>query len=186
LPGVPDTYQGQELFDFSLVDPDNRRPVDFARRQRYLSEIIERTREEQGIGRLCQELLRQWTDGRLKLWVTYRGLHARREYHQLFEQGEYVPLKVTGSGERHVVAYARTHGRQMAVIVTPRFAYGLMNGEARMPLGDAWGRTQIELPPRSPETPLKNWLTGEILPAGQRTLLCREVFASFPLGLLLN
>ena len=186
LPGVPDTYQGQELFDFSLVDPDNRRPVDFARRQSYLSEIIERTREEQGISGLCQELLRQWTDGRLKLWVTYRGLHARREYHELFEQGDYVPLKVTGSGERHVVAYARTLGRQMAIVVTPRFAYGLMNGEASMPLGDRWGTTQIELPPQSPETPLKNWLTGEILPVGQQTLLCREVFASFPLGLLLN
>jgi len=186
LPGVPDTYQGQELFDFSLVDPDNRRPVDFAMRQRYLREIIDRTREEQGISRLCRELLRQWMDGRLKLWVTYRGLHARREYHELFEQGDYVPLKVTGSGERHVVAYARTLGRQMAVVVTPRFAYGLMNGEARMPLGEAWETTQIELPPQSSETPLKNWLTAEILPAGRQTLLCREVFASFPLGLLLN
>ena len=109
-PGIPDIYQGQELFDFSLVDPDNRRPVDFELRRRYLSEMLERAREEQGISRLCAEMLQNWSDGRLKLWVTHRALHARREYRELFELGDYVPLKVTGAGERHVVAYARTYG----------------------------------------------------------------------------
>ena len=108
-PGVPDIYQGQELFDFSLVDPDNRRPVDFELRQRRLREMLERSREEQGISRLCAEMLQDWSDGRLKLWVTRCALHARREYRELFELGDYVPLKVAGSDERHVVAYARTH-----------------------------------------------------------------------------
>ena len=185
-PGVPDIYQGQELFDFSLVDPDNRRPVDFDLRTRYLREIIERSREEQGISRLCEEMLRNWKDGRLKLWVTRCALHARREYRELFELGNYVPLKVAGPGERNVVAYARTLGQRMAVVATPRFAYSMMNGEERMPLGEAWGTTEIVLPPTSPGPPMKNLLTGERVSAGQSTLLCREVFATFPLVLLLR
>jgi (1->4)-alpha-D-glucan 1-alpha-D-glucosylmutase len=185
-PGVPDIYQGQELFDFSLVDPDNRRPVDFELRRRQLREMLERSREEQGISRLCGEMLQEWSDGRLKLWVTRCALHARREYRELFELGDYVPLKVTGKGERNVVVYARTLGQQMAVVATPRFAYSMMGGEERMPIGEAWGTTEIVLPPTSQDSSMKNLLTGEILPAGQQTLLCQEVFASFPLGLLLR
>jgi len=185
-PGVPDIYQGQELFDFSLVDPDNRRPVDFELRRRHLREMIERSREEQGISRLCGEMLQDWSDGRLKLWVTRCALHARREHRELFELGNYVPLKVAGTGERNVVAYARTFGQRMAVVATPRFTYSMMGGEERMPIGEAWGATEIVLPPISPGPPMKNLLTGEILPAGQQTLLCHEVFASFPLALLLR
>jgi (1->4)-alpha-D-glucan 1-alpha-D-glucosylmutase len=185
-PGVPDIYQGQELFDFSLVDPDNRRPVDFELRQRRLRELLEASRQEQGISRLCGAMLKTWSDGRLKLWVTYCGLHARREYRELFELGDYVPLQVAGEHERHVVAYARTIGQQMAVVATPRFAYSMLGGEERMPVGEAWGTTEIVLPPAPPGPPLKNLLSGEILPAGQPTLLCRDVFASFPLGLLLR
>jgi (1->4)-alpha-D-glucan 1-alpha-D-glucosylmutase len=185
-PGVPDIYQGQELFDFSLVDPDNRRPVDFELRRRQLRELLEASREEQGISRLCAEMLRDWSDGRLKLWVTHCALHARREYRELFEVGDYVPLQVAGGGERHVVAYARTMGQQMAVVATPRFAYSMLGGEERMPIGEAWGATEIVLPPIPPGPPMKNLLTGEILPAGRQTLLCRDVFASFPLGLLLR
>lgn len=184
-PGVPDIYQGQELFDFSLVDPDNRRPVDFELRRRRLRELLEASREEQAISRLCGEMLKTWSDGRLKLWVTRCALQARREYRELFELGDYVPLPVEGAGERHVVAYARTIGQQMAVVATPRFAYSMLGGEERMPVGEAWGTTEIVLPPAPPGPPLKNLLTGEILPAGQPTLLCRDVFASFPLGLLL-
>ena len=184
-PGVPDIYQGQELFDFSLVDPDNRRPVDFELRRRRLRELLEASREEQAISRLCGEMLKTWSDGRLKLWVTRCALQARREYRELFELGDYVPLPVEGAGERHVVAYARTIGQRMAVVATPRFAYTMMGGEEHMPIGEAWGETEIVLPTTSPGPPLKNLLTGEILPAGQPTLLCRDVFASFPLGLLL-
>ena len=185
-PGVPDIYQGQELFDFSLVDPDNRRPVDFELRGRHLREMLERSREKQEIGRLCEEMLRNWSDGRLKLWVTRCALHARRGHRELFELGNYIPLKVTGAGERNVVAYARTIGQRMAVVATPRFAYTMMGGEERMPIGEAWGETEIVLPSTSPGPPMKNLLTGEIFPAGQPTLLCREVFASLPLGLLLR
>jgi len=185
-PGVPDIYQGQELFDFSLVDPDNRRPVDFELRGRQLREMLERTREKQEISRLCAEMLRNWSDGRLKLWVTRCALQARREHRELFELGNYVPLKVVGAGERNVVAYARTHGQQMAVVATPRFAYSLVGGEERIPIAEAWGATEIVLPSTAPGPPMKNLLSGEILPAGQQTLLCREVFASFPLGLLLR
>jgi (1->4)-alpha-D-glucan 1-alpha-D-glucosylmutase len=131
-------------------------------------------------------MLHDWNDGRLKLWVTHCALHARRKYRELFELGEYIPLQVTGTGERHVVAYARKFGQQMAVVATPRFAYSMMGGEDRLPIGEAWGATEIVLPPIPPGPPMKNLLTDELLPAGQQSLLCRDVFASFPLGLLLR
>ena len=225
-PGVPDVYQGQELFDFSLVDPDNRRPVDFQLRRRYLEELVARSRdllpqqtrmrspeapdpstpananafaggpEPREFDELREEMLRNWHDGRLKLWVTYRALTARREHRELFQLGSYIPLKIAGQNQssqastataHEVVAFARTSGQQMAVTVTPRFAYSMMAGEERMPLGDAWGEAELTLPPGAANMRFRNLLTGEVLEAGpQGTLSCREIFASFPVVLLLR
>ncbi len=84
------------------------------------------------------------------------------------------------------VGYARTYGGQTAVVATPRFACTMLGGKARMPLGEVWGAAEIVLPPTPPGTSVKNLLTGEVLPIRQQTLLCQEVFASFPLGLLLS
>jgi (1->4)-alpha-D-glucan 1-alpha-D-glucosylmutase len=214
-PGVPDIYQGQELFDFSLVDPDNRRPVDFELRRRYLRELAARSRQPQQLQQLCQEMLRNWSDGRLKLWVTHRALQARQQYRELFQLGSYIPLKIAGQNARHVVAFARTSGQQMAITVTPRFALSMMGGEERMPLGEAWGDAELALPPANPSaqpgqeasapgtpavhpsvptagTPgaparFRNLLTGEVVETGvQGGLLCREIFASLPCALLLR
>jgi len=125
-PGVPDIYQGQELWDLSLVDPDNRRPVDFAVRAELLDEMTRRWEDEAGNRvDLARELARTPDDPRLKLFVTWRTLQMRRRYRTLFQDGEYVPLRVEGAYAAHVVAFQQRPARHepdapFAVVIAPR------------------------------------------------------------------
>jgi (1->4)-alpha-D-glucan 1-alpha-D-glucosylmutase len=156
LPGVADVYQGNELWDFSLVDPDNRRPVDYGRRRALLASLDE---DDGGA------LLREWRSGAVKLFVTARGLHARREQPALFVDGEYMPLAVRGEHAANVVAFARRHGDEWALAVVPRLTTEL-TGPPVFPVGAAvWGDTAVELP------------SGE-------QLAVAEVLADFPVALL--
>lgn len=182
-PGVPDLYQGTELWDFSLVDPDNRRLVDFDLRRRILNDLL--VRSEQGnLGAFCEELLRDYRDGRVKFWATMRALNFRRDHDALFQSGTYIRLEGSVEKQEHVVAFVREHDWHMAVVVVPRFPYTLMQSQIRPPLGDAWGNAEIVLPPHAPEE-FVNVFTGERLTrAAGRPLLCREVFAHFPVALL--
>jgi (1->4)-alpha-D-glucan 1-alpha-D-glucosylmutase len=186
-PGVPDVYQGQELFDFSLVDPDNRRPVDFTTRHRDLSELEQRAqgrRQGDDLRELCAELMRHFYDGRVKLWTTLRALRFRREHKELFSVGNYRALYATGEKPEHIVAFMREHERHSALIAVPRFAYTLMRGEMQPPLGAAWGAAEIALPAGAPQE-FENILTGEVVrQSANRSLLCRELFASLPVALL--
>ncbi|HWQ34707.1 MAG TPA: malto-oligosyltrehalose synthase [Blastocatellia bacterium] len=139
-PGVPDFYQGTELWDFSLVDPDNRRPVDYELRKRLLASLDSDEQRDQRA--LADELLRRSVDGRIKLFVTSRALNYRRANRQLFERGAYVPLTAAGERERHVVAFARSSGGQLVVAVATRFLMNLPE-----PVGGAvWNDTEIILP----------------------------------------
>ncbi|HTK94640.1 MAG TPA: malto-oligosyltrehalose synthase [Terriglobales bacterium] len=181
-PGVPDVYQGQELFEFNLVDPDNRRPVDFSARQARLSDLEEYTDERRL--ELCAGLVRDWNDGGIKLYTTLRALRFRREHKELFASGAYRPLYGAVEKPEHVIAFLRTHERRAALVAVPRFPYTLLRGEMRPALGDVWGNAEIALPPGAPAE-FENVFTGEIVrqtPA--RSLLCREVFAHFPVALL--
>jgi (1->4)-alpha-D-glucan 1-alpha-D-glucosylmutase len=128
-PGVPDTYQGQELWDFSLVDPDNRRPVDYARRR----ELLESTRNTTD-GRALPERM---SDGRMKLFITRRVLTLRREHPGLFTTGTYEPLHARGAKAAHAFAFARRQGDRTAIAIVPRLP---------ATLGDEWGDTSIALP----------------------------------------
>ena len=181
-PGVPDIYQGQEMWNFSLVDPDNRRPVDFGLRVRAAEEF--RTRAETGdlLG-ICQELLRDWRDGRIKLWVTMRTLNFRREHEELFRLGSYLPLEISRGKDEHVVAFARQHAGEMAITAVPRLSYSLMKGKEEPPIGAVWGDSELPLPTEMVGKRLRNVLTDEVIPPGP-SLLCREIFASFPVALL--
>jgi (1->4)-alpha-D-glucan 1-alpha-D-glucosylmutase len=159
-PGVPDLYQGTELWDDSLVDPDNRRPVDFSSRSAYLAELQQR--ESEGLLPLVQELLAQWGDGRIKLYVTYKALHCRRRHATLFRDGDYLPLPCSGARREHVVAFARRREHTWVLVVVPRL---LMQLSVRrwLPLGRrAWGQSALLLPPEAPRT-WHNILTGEVL-----------------------
>src|SRR6266851_4255882 len=125
-PGVPDLYQGTELWDFSLVDPDNRRPVDFESRRRVLREIAA---DDWPRAQLARELYEQWQDGRIKLFLTQAALHARRENPDLFAAGAYQPLEPVGPRADNLVAFSRTAHGQTAVVVVPRLVAELGDGD---------------------------------------------------------
>jgi (1->4)-alpha-D-glucan 1-alpha-D-glucosylmutase len=181
-PGLPDIYQGNELFDFSLVDPDNRRPVDY-RSRRALLEKMQQVRSDEMRG-LCQEMLRTWDDGRMKLWTTARTLQFRRTNPALFRSGKYLPLHGNGTAAKHICAFARQSQSESALAIASRFSHSLMRGEALPPLGDVWGDAEIALPRNSAQY-FENVLTGEVVKkSGRDTLLCREVLATFPAALL--
>ncbi len=181
-PGVPDVYQGQELWDFSLVDPDNRRHVDFELRKHMLDQLSRDAHEGSDL-ELCDDMLRNCRDGRLKMWVTSQLLNFRREHKDLFQKGIYLPLRVRRGREEHVIAYARRHSGNAAITVVPRLSYTLMKGREEPPLGGVWGDCELALPPEAIGRRLRNIFTGENLDVGE-SILCREVFANFPIALL--
>ncbi|HEY7402317.1 MAG TPA: malto-oligosyltrehalose synthase [Candidatus Angelobacter sp.] len=184
-PGNPDIYQGTELWDFSLVDPDNRRPVDFELRHRLLTELDHRA-ETGNLPELCADLLQHYEDGRIKMWATVQALRARRDRRDLFHLGEYRPLPAAGPRQRHVVAFAREHRNQVAIAAVPRLSYTLAAGAIRAPLGELWQTTEVSVPPRAPEF-LENVFTGEkIRVSTNRSLSCHELFAHFPVALLIS
>jgi (1->4)-alpha-D-glucan 1-alpha-D-glucosylmutase len=138
-PGVPDFYQGTEIWDFSLVDPDNRRPVDYERRKRLLDSL--RGDETGDRASLADDLLRSAPDGRVKMFVTTGALNYRMNNRDLFERGEYLPLQPAGERERHVVSFARRVGDRAAVVIATRF---FMRMTPSPPVGrEAWGDTTI-------------------------------------------
>src|SRR5262249_20024803 len=131
-PGVADVYQGNELWDFSLVDPDNRRPVDFLIRQRHLRALVERSGDRLDLAR---ELLGSREDGRIKLYVTQRLLCLRREMPGLFVGGSYSPLR----GTPHVAAFTRQANGQLLIVAAPVLIATLTRGAMIPPLGaDVW------------------------------------------------
>ncbi|MBU1647792.1 MAG: malto-oligosyltrehalose synthase [Proteobacteria bacterium] len=186
-PGIADFYQGCEIWDLSLVDPDNRRPVDFARRVEILREI--RAREEQlGLSALCADLLERMEDGAIKLFLTWKALTFRRDNRKIFEQGSYAPLSVRGEQAESVVAFTRTiEGKKMLVIV-PRFLSRLMGEDVSFPLGrTAWGDTGIELPEGDAGISYRNIFTGESHTGDRNTdltLFLGEILNHFPVALL--
>jgi (1->4)-alpha-D-glucan 1-alpha-D-glucosylmutase len=181
-PGVPDVYQGQELWDFSLVDPDNRRHIDFESRKRLLDQLTSDAREGSDMD-LCDEMLRNCRDGRLKMWVTSRALNFRRKHKDLFQKGSYLPLRVRRGREEHVVAFARRHSGNAAITVVPRLSYTLMKGKEEPPIGAVWGDSELALPPEAIGRRVRNIFTGESFDVGE-SILCREVFSNFPVAVL--
>jgi (1->4)-alpha-D-glucan 1-alpha-D-glucosylmutase len=143
-PGVPDLYQGTELWDLSLVDPDNRGQVDFELRRETLDRL--RAGFKRNPEKLLKELVETREDGRLKLFILHRGLTARLGATTLFAEGEYLSPAVTGPLAGHLVAVARSRGKGRVMGLTPRFLAGLLD-QGELPLGPGfWGRTKIKLP----------------------------------------
>lgn len=136
-PGVPDLYQGAEFWDFSLVDPDNRQPVDFTSRMEALAGKA-----------LPEELLQKWQDGRIKQWLIKSTLTLREQYSALFTCGNYQALQVEGEKADHIVAFAREYHDNCLIVITPRLPAGLL-GDSDLPLipSTAWGDTVVILPP---------------------------------------
>jgi (1->4)-alpha-D-glucan 1-alpha-D-glucosylmutase len=142
-PGVPDLYQGDELWNFRLVDPDNRAPVDYQQRSRLLDEL----RREAPSPTLVSELLETWTDGRIKLYLTARALDLRRSRSKLFSEGSYQSLEPSGTHAERVVGLARTLGGEQVLTIVPRLVAGLTREATVLPLGEEiWQDTVVEIP----------------------------------------
>jgi malto-oligosyltrehalose synthase len=174
-PGVPDVYQGDDLWQLALVDPDNRRPLDLTLHQQALSSIADAP---------ISELLASWEDGRIKQAVMRAALHARRTHPEVFGAGEYLPLETSGPGADHVLAFARLHATGTAVLVVPRLSHTLVDA-GQFPVGPAaWGATTITVP--APDSAvLVDVLTGK-QHEHRGELHIGAVLADLPVALLLD
>ena len=182
-PGVPDVYQGQEAWDFSLVDPDNRRPVDYGLRRRLLDAIDTRRAEVDG-PTLARELVEGWEDGRIKMHVVQQALRLRAALPGVFGRGAYLPLTGEGARAGHVAAFARTADGAATITVVPRLVAGLTRDrDFALPAADDWKGTRIPLPDDLAGR-YRNVLTGEEMRAGTDGLDAEKLFAAFPAALL--
>ena len=156
-PGVSDLYQGNELWDFSLVDPDNRRPVDFERRRKMLADL------DSGLGgdlaSLSRDLWEKPSDGRIKLFVTALGLRLRRRHPELFREGSYVPLTAQGEWERHLVAFERRSKRVRLLTAVPRLCVAQLSRFGTLCGSEAWGATFLRIPGARPGSVYRDILT---------------------------
>lgn len=185
-PGIPDFYQGTELWDLSLVDPDNRRPVDFTSRTRMLDEMKQGL-DKKGPLEYANELTKTMEDGRIKLYATYRALRLRKEMREIFEKGEYIPLEAIGTRSEHIIAFARRFLDTTIIAVVPRFLTKILP-LSDAPFHDIWEDTTIVTHAGANDLSYVNVLTGETLMKteneGITGLACRDVFRSFPVALL--
>ncbi len=185
-PGVPDFYQGTELWNLSLVDPDNRRPVDFSLRNQLLNRIQEQEHQDQMA--LIQDILKHWQDGRVKLYLTYKALHLRQMYPKLFHQGEYLPLYAEGQRKENLLAFARHWENTWIITAVPRLVTHLVEPWS-FPLGkEVWKKDILVLPQNAPARWI-NVLTGEPVLSNNpdaKHLPLSQIFNSFPVALLIN
>jgi (1->4)-alpha-D-glucan 1-alpha-D-glucosylmutase len=202
-PGVPDFYQGTELWDFSLVDPDNRRPVDYGRRAALLEDLKTAAAGEGGARRLFEGFASSPAQDGFKLAVTHRLLEFRRTRADIFQHGDYEPLAFDGSRREHAFGFTRRYGGRDVLVIVPRLIAGLVpNADA--PLGEkVWGDTIVRLPDRAtsfaevaeaadsdnvadagPSPSCRNALTGERTIARDYTLRLADVFAVAPVAFM--
>lgn len=178
-PGVPDIYQGNEMWDFSLVDPDNRRPVDYGYRRHMLSEI--KRDWQNSPAELLPNLLEYRQDGRIKLFVVHRSLGLRHQYAELFSQGSYLPLAAHGTYEDNIIAFARQWQNKTVVAIAPRFLTHVTEPGA-YPIGQVWQDTTLTLPA---EGTWYDWFCDRTLDLSADVHLS-ELLSEFPLALLIK
>jgi (1->4)-alpha-D-glucan 1-alpha-D-glucosylmutase len=183
-PGVPDIYQGCELWDLSLVDPDNRRPVDFERRSSMLAALRGRLDSGEDRAALAASLLAEPDDGAIKLYLIWTVLSHRREREALYRRGEYLPLEADGPHGGRVVAFARRHEGRTVVIAASRLVASLMGDDgSRMPVGDAWESTRLIVPDGC-GWPWHDQLTSKVIDPSGDGLPLAKVFCTLPVALL--
>lgn len=181
-PGVPDTYQGTELWDFSLVDPDNRRPVDYELRTRLLAELDHSSAAN--LDRLIEELIENRVDGRIKLYVVSRAMRFRRAHAELFHIGKYAAVNCAGPMSGHVFCFIRSFGETIVLVAVPRLICQFLQMDSKPPFGgEDWKQTELTLPESIRRA--VDVFTGRTVRIldGQRIRL-DDVFATFPVALL--
>ena len=181
-PGVPDFYQGSELWDLRLVDPDNRGPIDFDKRVAALASIANADSANN-----VRDLVEHWRDGRIKLYLIWKALCFRRDHAELFSGGEFIVVQPAGTYSRNVIAFLRRQGQSWALTVVPRWASEVpaMAGHRKGELN--WGDTTLVLPSEAP-IQWNNILTGGRLAsdngAGKAQMLMNDLFREFPVAIL--
>jgi len=191
LPGVPDFYQGNELWEFNLVDPDNRRAVDYGVRARLLQQIETASQvPKERLAEFSQELAGNMQDGRIKMYVTSKMLRLRNESPEIFRTGEYTPLQTVGENAQHVIALTRRLGDSRVLAIVPRLSAQLAGSQLRLPTGaKVWGETAIQLQDWT-ETSFRNVFTGEEVPLDRAgnigVLKVASVLSEFPVAILVN
>lgn len=187
-PGIPEFYQGTELWDFSLVDPDNRRPVDYSIRIKMLEEL-KRSEQEMLLSELAKELTINKDNGKIKLYLIYKALNYRKANREIFERGDYSPLEAMGEKAMNVCSFVRQFGNSMALVVAPRFFTRLIQQPESLPFGkEVWKDSVIIVPHEETEKKYRNIFTGEIVTTvsykDATILYLSEIFAHFPVALL--
>ena len=180
-PGTPDFYQGSELWDLRLVDPDNRGPVDFQERHRLVRALAEPAADN------AVDLLQHWMDARVKMYVTRETLRYRLRHPELFTEGDFSPVRTLGVAEKHVIAILRRNAEEHAMAVAPRWLAETYTSEERLPSNEFWGDTCLALSQAAPESWI-NVLTGDRIrtrTAGELSIIpLAEVLGRFPVALL--
>ena len=170
-PGVPDVYQGNEIWDYSLVDPDNRRPVDYNRRREMLETLSTAT---------PHELIQTWPDGRIKMFLTQRVLRFHREHADLFQHGEYLPLRASGTFAECCVSFTRQLADKWIVVIVPR----LSSRVGFPPIGEAWKDTAIELPEALPVAQAHDLFTCRPVPLQDRQVKLADPLSIVPFAVI--
>ena len=183
-PGLPDLYQGDELFDFSLVDPDSRRPVDYRMRERLLDELAQSEARE-GLARLAAGLAADPCDPRAKLFLIRRLLAERARDPGLFRDGDYRAQETSGAHAHRVIAFARRDRDRLMVVVVGRMFAGLLGSPGRLPVGEVWGDTAVQLREAGAPGGFVDALTGAALTAGDGRLLVGDLLRAFPAAVLI-
>ena len=194
-PGMPDLFQGEELWRFSLVDPDNRREVNFAERDSCLTTIVQ-SLEAEGTDKTAylNELWTHMPDGRIKLYLIHQTLVLRNQEKALFSDGEYLKLECQGVHADRVIAFARLRDQAAVIVVVPRFTFPLISDDTRQLLPERWGDTCLMLPEALPWQ-WQDWFSDKLMearvPEGQTQdniggLYISEVLAHFPCALLIT
>ncbi len=170
-PGVPDVYQGNEIWDYSLVDPDNRRRVDYNRRREMLETLSTAT---------PHELLQTWPDGRIKMFLTQRVLRFHREHADLFQHGEYLPLRASGTFAECCVSFTRQLADKWIVVIVPR----LSSRVGFPPIGEAWKDTAIQLPEALPVAQAHDLFTCRPVPLQDRQVKLADALSIVPFAVI--
>jgi (1->4)-alpha-D-glucan 1-alpha-D-glucosylmutase len=186
-PGVADFYQGCELWDFHLVDPDNRRPVDFRIRTEALQRFLDHA--DGDTAGMTRELMAHWADGRVKLYLIWKALGCRREQPRVFREGGFLPLEVIGDRSQHVISFLRRQDRDQVLVVIPRWVVNIPKGIDEPGHQGFWSGTHITLPPASPlwwRDVFTARTTEATLDAGSGSIAISvgDVLKEFPVALL--
>lgn len=179
-PGVADFYQGMEVWQFHLVDPDNRRPVDFICRQKLLNQLL----KEQDQSDYLPRLLNEWRNGQIKLYITHKLLQHRLANRDIYTVGDYIPLIAEGKYANNIVAFLRNYQSDWLLVVVPRLLTEVV-GSDEPPLGEVWQETQIVLPEQASRQ-WKNCLTQErLIISMPYRLRLADIFQTLPVAVLM-